>query len=178
MLTQINSRSTLFHSFQIVESKSRRYGVKVRNSTFECFATDRFQAILFRARPAMKQRKENSNDTTRPNWHFRFLRCAFFSNLGLVLHVARLLYSTFLPLWRKAKSEKRDIRSLSRKRRARSRCLFFLFFFPFHLCHRIRHWRIQEDIHEHHYIIQFYRFKYSAKRLKTARCFYMIFKRE
>lgn len=149
------SRSTLFHSFS-----SCRLGSPVTEPKWEirhskCFATDRFQAILFRARSAMKQRKENSNDTTRPNWHFRFCAARFLSiffflsffvesrsrcTLRVYCNNSNVLP---LPARREAKSEKRDIRSLSRKRRARSRCLSFLyfcFFFPSLLRHRvIRH---------------------------------------
>lgn len=85
------SRSTLFHSFS-----SCRLGSPVTEPKWEirhskCFATDRFQAILFRARSAMKQRKENSNDTTRPNWHFRFCAARFLSIFFFFLSLSNLV---------------------------------------------------------------------------------------
>lgn len=72
---------------------------------------------FYSARPsAMKQRKENSNDTTRPNWHFPFsfpLRVfsffffffCFLSNLVLVARCARLLL-TIRPASLATRSEK------------------------------------------------------------------------
>lgn len=113
----------------------------------------------------MKQRKENSNDTTRPNWHFFFFTPRVFLE-SCSRYALRVYCKHVLPLWRDAKSEKRDIRSLSRKRRARSRCLSFsfLFFSSAPPLTSLGDPRGCANVT----IIQFYRFKYSAKGLKDS----------
>lgn len=158
-------RSTLFHSFR---KQSPGFGIKEIRHV--CFATDRFQAILVRARSAMKQRKENSNDTTRPNWHFRFF--FFFLMLRVSFRIfslhARLSRLTRLPLF-----VKRKVKSvtfvLSHESDGHARVLPFSFFFAttYVTFRRIR---------ENHYHLRFYRCKYPAKR--DSKRLYGIFKRE
>lgn len=159
-------------SFQAVENKSRRF--KVRNSTFECFATDRFQAILFRARLAMKQRKENSNDTTRPNWHFRFFTLRVFLESGFrcALRVYCNSTSSLSDVKRKMKSV---TFVLSHESDGHARAIFLFFFLSFLLRHRGRHWRIPVDARTS-LSFNFIILNTLQRDSKTARCFYVIFK--
>lgn len=146
----------------------------MRNSTFECVATgslpgDFIPREISNEAKKGEQQRHNSPQLTL-SFFFFFAPRAFLESCSRS-HVARLLQQHVLPLLTsEVKSEKRDIRSLSRKRRARSRCLsffllFFLFFFSFapprtspanpRGCANVT-------------IVQFCRFKYSAKGLEDS----------
>lgn len=115
------------------------------------FATDRFQAILVRARSAMKQRKENSNDTTRPNWHFRsffffFNATRLFPNL-LVAHAFIAFIASCLSSWNEKWKAWHSF-SLTKATSTLVCCLFLFFFSP-----HVRH--VLKDP-GYHYHLRFY----------------------
>lgn len=127
----------------------------MRNSTFEVLRDGSLPGDFIPREISNEAKKGEQQRHNSPQLTLSFLRCAFsFYFLFLSFFVESRSRCTLrvycnnsnvlpLPARREAKSEKRDIRSLSRKRRARSRCLSFLyfcFFFPSLLRHRvIRH---------------------------------------
>jgi len=162
--------------FALTEKQNRGFGVKseweIRHQVFR----NGSRPGDFSPREINNEAKERrtANDTTRPNWHFS--RCAFISNLILVA-CACLWYSASCLSHAKRKMKKRDIRSLSQKQRARSRCLFFS---TPHTSRPGGSWRIRNHC-EHCLIlllflqlllIFFYNFKYVAKGLKDVLRFF------
>lgn len=139
----------------------------MRNSTFERLATDRFQAILFRATISNEAKKGEQQRHNSPQLTLSvfFSAARFFFFFFSLESRSRCTLRAFIVnnTSRVSCDAKRKVKSVTfvlshDKRRARSRCLSFLLFsffflsFPSPLRHRVRHWRrIPEEMRERHY---------------------------
>lgn len=149
--------------FALTKKQNRGFGIKFKSQSekfdTKCFATDRVQAILVRARSTMKQ-KERRTATTQlaPTDTFRVARLfrILFSLHARVYDTARLASLTRNDKWKAWHSF-----SLTK---ATGTLALYLFFSPPRTSRPGGSWRMRASITDVT-IIRFYRFKRTQKRV-------------